>query len=161
MANRILGAPPRGSAEIIEGHPLRVIPPRMPDPMTPDECEDLLMRVYDGRRVQALGWRLLVRVGSPPEKSAGGIWYPVGTTGPRLYDDRMGSKVYIIGDVLSAGPNAHKRAKRLSRPFQPGDRIFFSRLNFGWLKRIEGEGEDRGDFIGFVDPQMIEALVEA
>lgn len=152
-------SPPRTSLDITNGTQIKTVIPRDPRKTLTQEDAARILEAANLKGFRALGHRLIVLVNSPPERTAGGLWYPTTTSGgSALFDDRLGSKVFIVGDILAAGPEAHTRACR-KQPFSIGERVYFSRMNFGWLSRIEQEDGRRGDYVGFVDPIFLEATV--
>lgn len=149
---------PRTSLDITNDARIKTVVPRDPrKTLTKKKAATILERA-GLKGFRPLGYRILVVVASTPDRTTGGIWYPTASSsGGHLYDDRLGSKVSIVGEIIDAGPLAHERACRKA-PFVLGERIFFSRMNFVWLGRI-GEGKEKGDYVGLIDPIFCDATV--
>lgn len=109
--------------------------------MTPTE---LIAKTWDeyGCKIRPLRKRLLVRTETRPFKTFHGIWLPPSTTG--TFDkDKSKLDVELYGRVLAVGSEV--------TALKAGDRIFFSRLYFAWIKKMVplSPGED-ANFIGFL-----------
>lgn len=89
-----------------------------------------------GVKVEAVGARVFVRTEKPPEKR-GSLYLPPDYW--ETFGRRLGGAVPVTGTVLSIGGRVPKGQLEI------GDRVFFSRLPFGWTHKL-----DDGTFVGWV-----------
>jgi hypothetical protein len=95
-----------------------------------------------GFKIRPMGSRIYVRTDTPPRK-IGSLYIPPEQWG--MYGKRLGSKVFVTATVLARGSRAS---------FSPdvGERVVFSRLQFGWTHKMND-----GTFVGWVDAGELKA----
>jgi len=107
-----------------------------------DDRIGLVQRTWDelGEKYRARGYWVWVRTEAHREK-IGQIWLP-----PRLssFHGELPHLVNVMATVLSAGSTG------AAKEFKPGDRIWFTRLYFGYHKKMED-----GTFVGWLDANQI------
>ncbi len=104
--------------------------------MTPTELIEKTWKEV-GFRVRPLARKVFIRTEQRPWKTKGGVWLPPSST--LIYAaDRSKIDVELYARVCSVGPQV--------REIKVGDRIFFSRLYFAWIRKL-----DDGQYLGYLD----------
>jgi Co-chaperonin GroES (HSP10) len=100
--------------------------------------------------IKALGHHVLVKVGIPEEKTAGGIILPGTVRDMEL----RGSE---IGTVVDVGPTAYKAEGLGGEPWcKTGDLIYFAKYAGKWVKE---PGKDE-EFLMLNDDDVVGVIVE-
>lgn len=108
-----------------------------------------------GFKMRSVGTVVFVRTDPLPEKTPGGVVIPPSLSD--LYGQRLGSKVHLTGTVLSASRTKGYGAKSpvtIPSKLKPGDKILFTRFEFGWLWKMKD-----GTHVGFIKEPLILASV--
>lgn len=98
-----------------------------------------------GFTLRPVGERVFVRTDLPRRK-IGSLWLPPEMWG--MYGKRLGSKETVTATILACGPLV-KDAETL----QPGEKVCFFRLPFGWTYKLKD-----GSFVGWIDADEIVGL---
>lgn len=150
--------PPRTGQQILADASVLVVKPRRKQRLSQTEIDEIFLAA-DLPKFRALAHWLIVLAHSGQHKTPQGLVLPTSSaTGSHLYDARLGTKVRIVADLLSAGPYAQEVTKKPT-PYVPGDRICFYRIQFAWLTRVPS-GPFSGDYIGFVRPEVCDSFAD-